>query len=234
MGPNKKYAQAIYGEEPKTMDELAQAVIKVLNNYQEHRTRREGSKTVMTSSPTARCVGLSWRVTHSDMVSNSHSGPEGYPQNFMRKKDIPTGYPGWTGRVWVRYEREAGYSFGSDPFNRTLTHTGTGGGGSYNGPWEKISNTRFQRFKHARGPNMYPEVCCFSWDFRIYDADWPEVTANIVEEREKAIMWATLNNKTGPAQPTHTFLWEDESTKLADLEFIEECRIINTSTMVVA
>jgi hypothetical protein len=126
--------------------------------------------------------------------------------------------------VWVRYEKEQGYSFGSDPFRRTLTHTGTGGGGSYNGPWSEVSTARFHRFSHNRGPNTYPEIHCFSWDFKIFDADWPEVTANIVDAFEKEIVWATLNNKHVPGQPTHKFLWEDPATKAADEAFIAECK----------
>jgi hypothetical protein len=233
MGPNKLYAQAIYGEEPKTMDELAHAVIKILDEHQERRQRREGRKLVMTVSPKARCVGLAWQVHKSDLVSNSHSSPEGFKQNWGGHGDkdgIPNGYPGWQGRVWVRYIKEEGYSFGSEPFNRTLTHTGTGGGGSYSGIWEKVSMARFQRYGHKRSPDIYPEICCFSWDFKIFDADWPLVTENIMTEHEKAVIWATLNNSAGPMTPTHKFVWEDPATKAADEAFIAECKEVQNAT----
>ena len=221
MGPNKKYAQSIYGNEPSTMDELAHAVIKVINCHQEHRVSARGK---LTSSPKAQCVGLSWRVTHSDHVSNSHSSPEGYPQNFMRKEGVPTGYPGWTGRVWVRYRKEEGYSFGSDPFRRTLTHTGTGGGGSYDGPWKEVSSARFHRYGHNRGKDTYPEINCYSWDFRIYDVDWPIVSLNIITEYEKERTWAILANKPMPSPPIHSFTWEDPEIVVADAQFLKECK----------
>jgi hypothetical protein len=188
---NKQYAKSLYVNEPKTMDELGFAVIKVLNDYRERRLSGRGRKAVYTESPKAECVGLSWQVTHTDHVSNSHSGPEGYPQNFMRKEGVPTGYPGWTGRVWVRYRYERGYTFGSDPFRRSLTHTGTGGGGAYNGPWAHVSNVRFHRLGYDNSTNVFAPVACYSWDFRIFDYDWPEVTANIINEYEKACVWDT-------------------------------------------
>ena len=220
MGPNKKYAQSIYGDEPKTMDELGFAVIKVLNEHRERRLTKVNRKTVYIESPKTRCVGLSWSIVHSEQVSNSHSSPEGYPQNFMRKEGVPTSYPGWTGRVWVRYESEQGYGFGSDPFNRSLTHTGTGGGGPYNGPWESVYAARWQRHGHSRAAGLFPPVNCFSWDFRIFDADWPLVTENIIDQYEKDVMWATLGNKSQPLPPTHTFFWDDEATKAADDQFL--------------
>lgn len=227
MGPNKKYAQSIYGDEPKTMDELGFAVIKILNEYRERRIAKVNRKTVCIESPNARCVGLSWQVTHSEQVSNSHSSPEGYPQNFMRKEGVPTSYPGWKGRVWVRYENKQGYSFGSDPFKRSLTHTGTGGGGAYDGPWESVSHARWIRHGHSRDVGLFPEVNCFSWDFRIYDADWPLVTENIIDQFEKEVMWATLSNQAVPRSPQHKFLWEDPATQVADETFLEECRSIS-------
>ena len=224
MGPNKLYAQAIYGSEPTTMDELGPAIIQILNQHSE--IRISGKNRI--ESPKTRCVGLSWDLTHHDHVSNSHSGPEGFPQNFMRKEGVPTGYPGWSGRVWVRYVRQDGYSFGSDPFRRALFHTGTGGGGSYNGPWEQVSHLRYKRYGHQRGANMYPEICCFSWDCRMYDSDWPDITANLLGQYEKECMWATLNDKPLPSPLKHRFLWEDPDTKAADLAFIQECSTIKT------
>jgi hypothetical protein len=220
MGPNKLYAQSIYGAEPKTMDELGPAIIQILNQHSE--VRISGKK--RTESAKARCVGLSWQLRHSDHVSNSHSNPEGFPSNWEGKDGLPTGYPGWSGRVWVRYVREEGYSFGSDPFRRALFHTGTGGGGSYNGPWEGVSSARWHRYGHKRGADMYPEICCYSWDCRVYDTDWPEITANIMDAYEKECMWATLNNRSLPASPSHHFLWEDPDTKAADEAFMKECK----------
>jgi hypothetical protein len=101
-----------------------------------------------------------------------------------------------------------------------LTHTGTGGGGAYNGPWAHVSNVRFHRLGYDNSTNVFAPVACYSWDFRIFDYDWPEVTANIINEYEKACVWATLQNKTPPSEPTHRFLWEDPVQKALDEEFL--------------
>lgn len=221
MGPNKLYAKAIYGDEPKTMEEMAWAVIKVIDEHRDRRVSGTSRRPVYTESPKVECVGFSWQVTHSDHVSNSHSNPEGYPSNFGGKPGVPTGYPGWTGRVWVRYKHEQGYTFGSDPFSRTLTHTGTGGAGGYRGPWEEISTARWRRFGNdVHGDDVFAPVKCYSWDFRIYDYDWPEVTASVVKQYEKDCVWAVLNNSPVPNQINHYFLWEDPAQKALDQAFL--------------
>lgn len=218
MGPNKLYAKAFYGDEPATMDELGSAIIKVLNQFSE--VRISGKK--RTESPKARCVGLSWDLRHSDLVSNSHSSPEGFSQNWRAEEHLPRGYPGWSGRIWVRYAKEEGYTFGSDPFRRTLVHTGTGGYGGYNGPWESVMANRYQRYGHKRGADLFPDIMAYSWDCRVFDADWPVITENIISEYEKECMWATLNNKHTPPAPRHSFVWEDPETRAADDAFIAE------------
>jgi hypothetical protein len=146
----------------------------------------------------------------------------------MSKEGIPTGYPGWSGRVWVRYATEEGYTFGGDPFTQSLTHTGTGGGGSYWGPWETVCHHRYVRHGHRTSPDIYPEVNCFSWDYKIFDADWPELTANIINEFEKARVIAILQEKPIPDMRRHKFLWEDAATKEADEAFIRECKELIT------
>jgi hypothetical protein len=227
---NKSYAQGIYGDEPTTMDELAKAVIKVINEFQHNRLSKVGRKTVITPGPKAKCIGFSWDVVHYDSVSNSHNSPEGYPDNFMQKPESPKGYPGWYGRVWVRYETEKNFCFSSDTFKRTLTHTGTGGFGSYNGPWAKVATARYNRLGHInQGTDAYPGIMCYSWDFKIFDYDWPLITEVI--EHEKATVWAHLNDKPEPARPHHRFHWEDPKTVEADHAFMLECERIREETL---
>jgi hypothetical protein len=66
-------------------------------------------------------------------------------------------------------------------------------------------------------------VNCFSWDYKIFDADWPELTANIINEFEKTKLIAILQEKPIPDILRHKFLWEDAATKEADEAFIREC-----------
>jgi len=211
MGQIKQSAKKIYGREPKTLDQVGKAVIKIIDT---HKSSYGGHKREVVAT---KCVGLSWSITHSDSVSNSHSAPEGYLTNFGgygTKDGVPRGYPGWTGRVWVRYENDS-TTFGSDPFSQTLTHTGTGSWGSYDGPWREVAHQWYERFgKYNHKNAIYPEPQIYSWDFKIFDADWPKI-----EDYTHQAMLNMLEDK--PLNPiSHVFLWEDPKTKAADKKFL--------------
>lgn len=127
---------------------------------------------------------LSW----SDCVSNSHSCPHNGVTNWFsssnKDKTVPTGYPGWTGRVeWiVKWPKEwDGFYLGSDLFkglhgrgSRQRAHTGTGGGGG---------------MRYSERHQCH--VMSFGYDFRLYAADWPGMD----RYREKKLMWDTLKEK---------------------------------------
>ena len=116
----KKDILKVYGREPTTLDELAECVIKVIDRQ----------------TPVA---GFVWHIRHDTSVSNTHDCPiDGVTNWGGRDQNRPFGYPGWEGRVWIRYKSDK-ETWGSDPFRATLTHTGAGGWGSYDGPWQKIS-----------------------------------------------------------------------------------------------
>jgi hypothetical protein len=109
----------------------------------------------------------------SNEVSNTHSCPRNGVQNWGRKLDKPTGYPGWTGRLaWkVKWPKEfQHYYLGGDLFDgpRSLIHTGTGGGGGW--------------------VNGYQS---FSYDVKIFADDWPGLSRHY--EKQKA--WKILSTK---------------------------------------
>jgi hypothetical protein len=126
----------------------------------------------------------------SDSVSNTHSCPHNGVTNFSQSynrqqgKNLPEGYPGWTGRAdWiVAWPREwDGHYLGSDLFShgtfrtgRQRAHTGTGGGGG---------------LSFSKKYNCYVQSC--GYDFRIYAADWP----GLARYYEKQRMWKTLSDK---------------------------------------
>ena len=130
---------------------------------------------------------------------------------------------GWLGRVWVRYAGRC-ESFGSDPFKATLTYPGTGGWGGYNGPWEQLNNAWHkvvspQCYRNGRRipvpKDLYPEPQAYSWDYRLFDQDWPGVTENL----ERQQMWDLLSDRK-PQTITHEFLWEDPEIAAQDREFM--------------
>lgn len=112
----------------------------------------------------------------NDHVRNSHSCPRNGVQNWSgRDADKPTGYPGWTGRIYIKVKpgmmkyRGKSYmedGFGSDYFADTTINTGSGGGG---------------------GGDEYKE---YGYDVKLFADDFPTWRDNVL----KAQMWKTLSN----------------------------------------
>lgn len=197
-----------YGE-PQNLDELAHHVIQVIS----------------ASNPV---VGFSWDIRYSTRVSNSHAAPIQGHQNFMASDDLPRGYPGWAGRVWIRYAYDGLSDWpgpGSDPFYRTNTHTGSGGFGDYNGPWGELVEIHY---KNRDALDVVERPSVFSWDYRIYEQDWPAVSA----WREKQEAWCTLADMP-PSYQNHWFQWDDLDTQAQDQEYlnrIHQLKIAESST----
>lgn len=193
MHPRKQRILDIFGSEPETLDELARCCIAVIDRQD-------------------KVAGFSWDISYHDFVRNSHNAPLDGVTNFTWRDTAPKGYPGWRGRVWIRYER-APKGWGSDPFDNTLTHPGTGGFGSYSGPWQRICSARFKYHDKA----VYPEPKCYSWDYIIFLSDWPKIAEARNQER---LMGALAGVAYTPE--THKFTWEDPSTVAADNDFLKE------------
>ena len=196
----KPHILNIFGREPETLDELAHCVIKVVDQER-------------------KVYGLAWKIMRG-AVSNSHSCPVGGHTNFggnKTKQGIPTSYVGWSGRLWVRYSHSPS-GFGSDPFRKTLTHVGTGGFGGYDGPFQTISTARFRRFGvKTANKSAYPEPELYSWDYRIFEDDWPLIALST----QKDMMF----NRLAGISPelTHNFEWQDQEIVKKDAEFISTC-----------
>lgn len=121
-------------------------------------------------------VGLGLDVGWSDSVSNTHSCPHNGVTNWGgRVEGAPRGYPGWCGRIWVRYKREP--QWGSDPLCVVRVFSGTGGFGGYNGPWEKVMEAWHHVERSARRPRgkRKPEPQCYGYGVELFAADFPEL-----------------------------------------------------------
>lgn len=163
MTPQMQKAREIYGSEPTSPQKVFDCVLAVL----QYNAAKDNN----------RVVGLTWDVLPGK-ASNTHSAPHNGVQNFGRKAGKPESYPGWSGRVWVRYENHGKRHTGSDLFWNTMTYTGTGGFGGYGGPWEWFGNFRTSAAKRLNiGPWEIkpPNENYYSWDYRFYDADWPHI-----------------------------------------------------------
>jgi hypothetical protein len=221
MKPIKENILRVFGRDPETLVELAECVIAVVNSQPNQGWGEKKRKTAVNH----RVAGFAWDISYTDRVSNSHSSPESLPQNFTGREGVPRHYPGFAGRVWIRYADEPN-SFGCGPFEKTLTHTGTGGAGSYNGPWAAVASARWQTYGHKRGADMYPEIHCYSWDYKIFLADWPGVSRWV----EKQLMWSELSGK--PWQTSHKFNWTDPEVLVADCDFIQNRATFVTGELV--
>jgi len=216
MHPKKKHIIDVYGKEPETLDELAQCVIAVIEA--EKNTDNWPRKNSRTKN--FKVDGFAWDIHWIDRVPNTHSSPINGIQNWEKEPNKPFGYPGWTGRVWIRYKEEP-VGFGSDAFARTLTYTGTGGAGGYQGPWEEIGAARFKRFERSLTKAHYSRIPSYSWDYRIYQSDWPIIDEKIRQD----LMFHKLADTQMPAI-RHKFLWQDPAMVISDTEFMAESAII--------
>lgn len=200
MHPSKQRVLDIYGHEPKDLDDLARCTISVINRSSFLYNKRTNIR--------SRVVGFSWDITYSNKIDNNHSCPLSGEKNFGGyKPNIPTHYPGWYGRVWIRYSNTIEY-FGSDPFSESLTYPGSGGSGSYDGPWK---NSCRQGYEKNRGLPAYPHV--FSWDYKIFMDDWPLINY----EMESLLLLDMLeHDRILPNSHAHKFLWEEEESERAE------------------
>jgi hypothetical protein len=205
ISPKKKAVLEIYGHEPVDMDDLGKCCIAVLNS--------QSADCFKETKRKVKVVGLQWEVEHSMSVSNTHVCPLDGVTNWGGDKDnAPRGYPGWQGRVWVRYAERV-ESFGNGPWDKTITHPGTGGWGGYSGPWEEIYSLWFKKYGYAKSrkkiKDMYPEPQVYSWDFKIFDQDWPHLA--------KESFWTILKDVNQRAK--HRFMFYDHDTRVADEAF---------------
>lgn len=206
----KQHIIDAFGKEPETLDEVAQSVIAVANANLKARS-------LTPDDSCASVSGFSWNIVYNKKVSNSHNSPIGGHRNWGGdNKDLPNSYPGFSGRLWIRYnnkDRLVTSGWGSDPLRSSLTYTGTGGYGSYSGPWEKLCSAYFKKYGHKVGKEMHrPDI--YSWDYRFFLSDWPLIE-EWIGQRE---LWSQLKSNKGWLGG-HEFTWNDPATEEIDDEF---------------
>lgn len=220
--PQKQRFIDLFGHDPESLDELAIAVVAITSievNKPDEWRRYAGNN---------RTVGFAWEITHRESVSNSHHAPLDGHTNWGGSNKAAkgvTGYPGWEGRVWIRFAKEPGDSSGA--FRPTLTHPGTGGAGDYDGRWKTLSSKVYDLCRNRKNGYTWlrnqqlekkiPSTATYSWDFRFFDSDFPKIAET--ENYRKRLFWDLLKEAQSP-QPTHSFVWEDPETVKFDKEFL--------------
>lgn len=218
LHPKIQHIVDVYGKLPETLDEVAESVIAVV-------------------SQTDPVVGFAWDINYNPKCSNTHYAPHNGKTNWGgHVKGAPRNYPGFYGRFWIRYAEETKDVFGSTGnLRKSLTHTGSGGGGSYNGPWVEICTAAFQAGRSGlpQKDDLFalpiPTTKCFSTDYTIFLADHPglDIESAIAAhnlQQDKDEIWHAVSGTRWTRQQfqlNHKFQWEDPATKAADEEFIE-------------
>ena len=177
-----------------------------------HRYRRR-----VTESPAApELLGLALDMEWRADVGNTHECPHNGVQNWGRRNpDAPTSYPGWVGRVWLRLSRQTS-GFASDCLAGTGLYTGSGGGGSYDGVYRTIMSAWYSHKTHLNNDPKFPEPKVYSWDARMFDADWPGLAnVRMLEQAESYL-------STGVRAPKIKMAWEWQHADAVrqDQEFI--------------
>lgn len=133
-----------------------------------------------------KLTGLKWKISYNHKIAITHSAPLGVNNNFVMDPKYPRYYAGFQGRIWLRYDKQP--SFGSwHIFDNTVTYTGTGGAGNYDGPFK-------------RSETEYP--CSYYYNF--YLLDWPMIFSN-------EIFMANLMNEE--FNMDHEFYWDENLGK---------------------
>lgn len=165
-----------------------------------------------------RLLGMCWDIGYSQKVSNTHSCPRNGVTNWSCVPEKPKGYRGFHGRLWLRYA-DTMESDARDALFNARIHTGTGGYGSYNGPWSAVTDMYYSKFKGVMC--KAPNINCYSWDFRFYIDDF--------EELQK---WETLYLLTRDVDDIflnnamHKFLREEDKMKVFDQELLQQLQAV--------
>jgi hypothetical protein len=216
LHPKQQHIVDVYGKLPETLDEIAEAVIAVV-------------------SVTDPVIGFAWNIHYEKSVSNTHRAPVHGEINWSgRDPDAPRGYPGFYGRFWIRYAKDPDFSWWSEVIGKSLTHTGSGGGGAYDGPWTEICSAVYKAKNYLPDNGdlfspAIPRVHCYSTDYTFYIDDFPglgiaEQVAAFEEQQDKDEVWAKVNGTRFNRlrfNLAHQYHWEDPATWAADKEFIK-------------
>lgn len=208
--PKKKnFLKLSGGVDPATLDELFECI-----------------KAVMINSGT-KLTGLAFDIRYAE-VSTSHDAPLLFDRSKLKNYEFPL-LPGFSGRVWARYDSKPENTWGSDPFSPTLSYTGTGGYGSYEGPWLGISKSIYHLYRMAGNSTKGPlTLKCgnvpdsylhfYSYDYRLFLDDFPEIRKTI----DEMLVLHKLGGGGVPYRQNTHFEWNDPSTKLFDSAIMAE------------
>lgn len=130
--------------------------------------------------------------------------------------------PGFEGRVWIRYANNA-QGFGSDGFRETKTYTGTGGAGSYGGPWDSVYCHEYYARRLGLEIERPSVEWCYSWDYRFLLCLNQEHLGELEEIINHENLMGRLKG-SGSFYLNHRYLFNEDGIVEKDCKFVEEVK----------
>lgn len=198
-----------FGREPESLNDIAHAMIAVINQ------QSNGRKNV---SANFKVLGLKWNLKRGLLIVNRDHTWGG---RYLEKDNIQS----WSGDVWIRYDTTV-KSSSSDPLKAALLYKtvdiNSGSTPNQNNPWLKEVKAYRQVSKLHGNFISVKEPVCYGFKCLFFEEDFP----NIANEISKQDMWNILNDiKT--KEYTHEFSWSDPETRERDKLIVDAAKNIH-------
>lgn len=127
-------------------------------------------------------------------------------------------FPGWQGRVWVRFDAHSDIGSDVSRYLRSADlHTGTGGFGSYNGPWTSLYHLWHHNHDVLKD---WPEPRVYSWDCTLFQDDFVDICNGMDTIRA----FAALSGESSEWNRSE-FWWEDPALEQQDWQMYRELEL---------
>lgn len=198
--PTKQQLLSLF-DEPKSLDDLGNGILKYFKNtvHRDH----YGNDVLIN------IVGLSWELKYTDTIITTHCAPLGKSSSMTN----PESLPGFTGRIWLRTESDfSGWL--SKTISKCVLHPGSGGVGSYDGPWKNVNAAFYNEYGPKPTNTKIPKPIMYSWDCKIFLDDLPLIKQYIENHK----LMSTLKSELYSFK--HSFLWNDPETAERDENYL--------------
>lgn len=200
-----------YAKPIKSMHDLMQFCIFIINQE--------------CAEYNTRVAGLHIDTLYKTRVSNTHSCPIIGSTNFHQSATRANGYPGFSGRIWLRFasnldlkkatnmRRVSSFSMNT---RSTILHTGTGGYGTYdNEAWEEL----FYAHRCEKTDDFYFYPLSYDVKFFMHDILYlfPDYINVLLDHDEKNAIFKLLSNDIQPPSPLiFKYAWDDPNYEKID------------------
>jgi len=151
-----------------------------------------------------RILGLSWRM---DFTRIPYIGKSILQREYDRLGKGGCDTVGYSGKLWVRFERELSYGF--DFLSGCMIHIGTGGYSTWEGPWQELGNS-LQRHEIGVPWNLRQPLACYTFSCQFYLSDFPDL--------DQMALLQKLSDGEMPKEVS--FFWQEDGLEKRDQDYI--------------